>query len=215
MTNTVRYGKAVFSYGDFDPSKPCQPSPLIEFTSVWAEGRHCTPQFGDRTALLLLRRRMPKQVTFVRAYRGFKIAARREERELGEGRAFLRWLQRHELSIAWQARDIRIHPYFKQANNPQHDPRDEFAQNMSFAVAPVMVDGKKVKLYLADEDVLRMLHLSYGNEEDFLVLVQRYITQRHEWQKWKAPAPPFIEWLMSLGHRPVFSTGQLGFQLSF
>src|SRR5690606_37283908 len=74
MTNTLRYGRAVYSYGHFDPEAPCQPNPIIEFSPIWAEGKHWHPRPGDRTALLLLRRRMPKQVSLTRAYRGWRAS---------------------------------------------------------------------------------------------------------------------------------------------
>ncbi|MFP5457885.1 MAG: hypothetical protein ACLGG7_04050 [Bacteriovoracia bacterium] len=215
MKRPLRYGKASYSYGDFHPDSPCQPRPVIEFTTVYAEGRHWQPNPGDRTALLLLRRQMPKQVSFTRAYRGWRSSGAREERELGEGRAFLRWLQRHELSIAWESRDLKLHPYFTLPGAPTHAPDDEMAVGMSFAIAPVEVDGRRVKLYLADEDVLRLIHLPYGNDEDFLALVTEYVGQRRQWQLWKAPAPPFVEWLTSLGKKPFFKPGQLGFKLPF
>jgi hypothetical protein len=215
MGKTLRYGRAIYTYGDFDPKAPCQPRPVIEFSSIYAEGKHWQPKPGDRTALLLLRRKMPKKVSFTRAYRGWRASGAIEEKELGEGRAFLRWLQRHELSIAWESRDIKLHPYFTQPDAPRHDPSDEMAQGMSFAIAPVEIQGKRVKLYLADEDVLRLIHLNYGHEEDFLALVTEYIGKRHQWQIWKAPAPPFVDWLTTHGKKPFFNPGQLGFHLPF
>jgi hypothetical protein len=213
VMTALRYGQASYHRDDFDPEHFCQPSPILEFRQIWSEGRRWQPRPGDRTTLLLLKRQMPKQVSFERAYRGWRASGAKEERELGEGRAFLRWLQKHELSIAWEARDIELHPYFALPDSPRHDPQDETAYGLSFAVAPVKVGPRLVKLYLADEDVLRLLNLPYGHEMDFLTLVTEYVGQRHQWQAWQAPAPPFVEWLTNQGRKPVFKRGQLGFSL--
>lgn len=174
-----------------------------------------SPKLGDRTTFLLLQRKMPKEVSFARAYNGWRAGGSREEAELGEGRAFMRWLQRHELGIAWTKHDLQLHPYFLNAEAPKHDPGDEFAKGMSFAIAPVVVQGQQVKLYVQDLDMLRLIHVEFGQEEDFLTLVQRYIEQRHLWTQWKAPAPAFVDWVTSQGRRAVFSLGQLGFSLPF
>lgn len=154
---------------------------------------------------------MPTKVSFTRAYRGWRASGYAEEKELGEGRAFLRWLQKHEISIDWKERDFSPHPYFCQKESPRHDPNDEMAQGHSFVVRPVRVGQRNVKLYVQDHDMLSLLSMPYGREEDFLELVMRYVAQRFEWQKWKAPAPPFLDWVVSQGSRPVFRAGQLGF----
>jgi hypothetical protein len=154
---------------------------------------------------------MPKKVSFPRAYAGWLASGARESIELGEGRAFFRWLQKHELSIQWREKDFTPHPYFSNFQAPQHDPKDEMAQGLSFAIKPVMVEKRHVKLYVQDKDMLGLLNLPYGKDEDFLELVMRYVSQRFEWQSWKAPAPHFLDWVMSRGARPVFSEGQLGF----
>ena len=188
-----------------------RPNPIVTFAQVWAEGRMWEPQFGDRHALLLLRRNMPDKVSFIRAYRGYRASGAKEERELGEGRAFLRWLQRHEISIEWKERDFRPHPFFCHSDAPRHDPTDEMAVDLSFAIRPVEVGGRKVKLYVGDNDMLNLLSMPYGNEADFLELVMRYVAQRFEWEGWRAPAPPFLDWVKSQGMKPRFVPGQLGF----
>ena len=154
---------------------------------------------------------MPTKVSFPRAYRGWRASGSREEAELGEGRAFLRWLQKHEISIDWEPRDFQPHPYFSHQDSPRHDPDDEMAKGLSFAVRPVRVAQRNVKLYVQDHDMLSLLSMPYGKEEDFLELVMRYVAQRFEWANWKAPAPPFLDWVVSQGSRPVFQGGQLGF----
>ncbi|WPU63595.1 hypothetical protein [Peredibacter starrii] len=192
-----------------------RPNPIVTFAKVWAEGRYWEPKFGDRHALLLLRRKMPDKVSFIRAYRGFRASGAKEEKELGEGRAFLRWLQRHEISVEWKQRDFEPHPFFSHPNAPKHDPKDEMAEGLSFAIRPVEVSGRKVKLYVGDDDMLNLLSMPYGNDKDFLELVMRYVAQRFEWEGWRAPAPPFLDWVKSQGMRPVFVPGQLGFQPTF
>ena len=213
MGKSLHYGKATYHYGDYDPALPCSPSPVLSLRPVQVRGIRHWPQLGDRTTLLLLQRRMPKQVTFARAYNGWREGGSREEFELGEGRAFMRWLQRHELGIQWSRHDLLLHPYFLNSMAPQHDPHDETAKGMCFAIAPVEIAHKKIKLYVQDLDMLRLIHASYGHEEDFLSLVKSYILQRQQWQQWQAPAPTFIDWVTSQGRKAVFAVGQLGFRL--
>lgn len=198
---------------EFSPRIPCRPNPIVTFAPLWADGRKWFPEFGDRHSLLLLRRITPKKVSFARAYAGWKLSGAHEERELGEGRAFLRWLQKHHLSIEWKERDFRPHPYFLMGETPHHDPQDEMARGLSFAVKPVSVSGRNVKLYIQDQDIMSLLSMPYGSEEDFLELVMRYVAQRFDWESWRAPAPTFLDWLISHGKRPIFLPGQLGFSL--
>lgn len=198
---------------EFIPTAPCRPNPIVTFAPLWADGRKWFPEFGDRHALTLLRRNTPKKVIFSRAYAGWRLSGAWEERELGEGRAFLRWLQKHQLSIEWKERDFRPHPYFLLGATPHHDPQDEMARGLSFAVKPVSVSGRKVKLYIQDQDIMSLLSMPYGSEEDFLELVMQYVAQRFDWEGWRAPAPTFLDWLISHGKRPIFLPGQLGFSL--
>jgi hypothetical protein len=193
---------------------PWKPSPLITFGPVWAIGRQWIPNFGDKNSLLIMRRQVEKRVSFARAYCGWRNSGAHEEKELGEGRAFLRWLQKHHLSIGWIEKDFSPHPYFSGPDSPKHDKNDEMAKGLSFAIKPILVGEKKVKLYVRDEDVLSLLSLNYGNEVDFLELVKNYVSYRHEWEKWKAPAPLFLDWVVSHGKRPVFGMGQLGLDIA-
>lgn len=199
---------------DFNPLMPCRPNPIVTFSPLWVHGRLYKPSFSDSHSLALLRRFRPKQVSFARAYSGWRLSGATEESELGEGRAFLRWLQKHDLSIQWKEKDFRPHPYFAQKNSPAHDLHDEMAQGLSFAIRPVRVSGRTIKLYVKDSDMLGLLSMPYGKEEDFLELVMRYVAQRFEWEKWRAPAPTFLDWVVSHGERPVFGAGQLGFLIS-
>jgi len=211
MNKATIHGRVPCLEIDFNPSQHCRPNPIVSFASLWAQNVLWTPSFDDRHSLLLLRRQMPKKVSFQRAYTGWRASGAKEVSELGEGRAFLRWLQRHELAIDWRERDFSPHPYFSQINAPKHEAHDELARNHSFAVRPVKVKGRNVKLYVRDEDMVSLLNMPYGQEEDFLELVMRYVAQRFEWEAWRAPAPPFLDWVVSHGKRPVFLSGQLGF----
>ena len=195
-------------------SGPVGPTPLITFKSLQVSGKDFHPHFGDRMSLLLLKRVMPKQVSFRRAYTGWRHSGAYEERELGEGRAFFRWLQKHELSIAWEEDDFVCNQVFAGAGAPVHDPSDELAANLSFAIRPVRVQERNVKLYVEDKDMLGLIGLSYGKEEDFLSVISKYIACRFEWQEWKAPSPSLIDWVKNSGLRPVFSQGQVGFYMN-
>ena len=211
--STLRYGRIRWSHEDFDPRVACRPNPIVTFNPIRVQGHLWHPRFSDKHALILLRKKGPKQIYFPMAYSSWRNSGAIEEKELGEGRAFLRWLQKYDLSIAWRMQDFKPHPYFCQEDSPKHDPQDEMAQGLSFAIRPVHVSGRHVKLYLQDESMLNLLSLPYGNEEDFLELVMKYVSQRFLWESWRAPAPQFIDWVVSQGKRPIFNQGQLGFNL--
>ncbi len=187
-----------------------RPNPLIQFKPVYFEGNLYHPNFDDRTSLLIFGRRMPKKVSFIRAYSGWRAGGARDLNDLGEGRAFLRWLQRHELSVEWKKDDFLIHPLFSGKLAPNHDPQDEFAKGLSFALRPVQVQKRKVKLYLQDQDVLSLLRIKTGEEKDFLSLVEDYVEMRFDWDTTRSPAPGFLEWVRNKGKRPIFYPGQMG-----
>lgn len=209
--STLRYGKIKWSHEGFDPREACRPNPILTFNPVRVQGRLRTPQFGDRNSIPILQYKSSLRVLFPMAYSKWINLGAPEIESLGEGRAFLKWLQASNISIAWRALDFKAHPYFCQKDSPMHDPDDEMAEGLSFAVKPVEVDGRKIKLYLQDDAMLSLLSLPYGQEEDFLELVMRYVSQRFMWEEWRAPAPPFLDWVHSMGMRPVFNRGQLGF----
>lgn len=212
MKNTIRQDRTYRLTEDFNPQMPCRPNPIVTFAPIWAENQLYHPKFSDRHTILLLRRSMEKKVSFLRAYRGWRASGAREEKELGEGRAFFRWLQKHQISVDWKEEDFNPHPYFSHPNSPTHDPNDEMSKDMSFCVRPVQVQGRNIKLYIQDTDMVSLLNMPYGVEEDFLELVMRYVAFRFQLEKWRAPAPYFLNWVTHQGVRPVFSAGQLGFR---
>jgi hypothetical protein len=184
---------------------------LITFSPIWVEGQKWIPSPGDRHALLWLKHQASTSIAFSRAYSGWRISGAKEEQELGEGRAFLRWMQKRKIGVEWGEKDFCLSPLFSGPDAPTHAPDDELARGLSFAIRPVKVGERKIKLYVQDADMLGLLHLGYGKEDDFLELVKRYIAQRFQWEKWNAPAPGLLDWIKSSGQRPVFQSGQLGF----
>jgi hypothetical protein len=188
---------------------------IITFSSLWVNGKKWHPSPGDVHALLWIKHRASNVIAFNRAYSGWRISGAIEEREFGEGRAFLRWMYKRKISIEWSEKDFCINPLFSGPQAPKHSPVDELARTHSFAISPVKVGQKRVKLYVQDRDMLNLINLSYGQDEDFLELVKNYVSKRFEWEKWRAPAPGFMDWVKNEGRRPNFSNGQLGFHPLF
>lgn len=192
-------------------NKAGAPLKILQFRPLWIEGKTWTPEFSNSSILYLFKRKLPKSVSFRRAYTGWRASGAKEEKELGESRAFIRWLQKHHLSVEWSQKDFYLHPLFQHPDSPSHDSEDEMSRGLSFAIRPVIVQDRKIKLYVKDEDILGLLNLSHGEDEDFLDLVSRYISYRFKWEKWRAPAPTFYDWVMAQGRRPVLAPGQIGF----
>lgn len=215
MTKGLNYGRITWAYDDFDPKVPCRPAPLLTFTPVRINGKLKHPAFTDRTALELFRFKTAETLPFKDAYKKWYLESSWIDRDLGEGRAFLRWLYRHETSIKWKKEDFRLHSYFSYEDSPKHDPDDEMAKGLSFAIRPVEVDRRNVKLYLMDDAVINLMSLPYGDDHDFLDLVKHYVAMRFNWEKWKAPAPTFLDWVKAQAKRPVFMQGQIGFNPVF
>lgn len=214
MKKTLNYGRITWSYDDFDPQVPCRPNPLITFTPFKINGKLKHPIFTDKVGLSLLLSRGPKTLSFRDAYTTWFCDHYFVDKDLGEGRSFARWVYKNQISIQWKHGDFSLHKYFQQSNSPKHDPGDEMSRGQSFAVKPVEVSNRKVKLYLEDEAVLNLINLPYGEDRDFIELVRNYVRLRFQWEEWRAPAPPFLDWVKSQGQRPVFSSGQLGLCLS-
>lgn len=213
MKQTLNYGRISWAYDDFDPEVPVRPSPFLTFRPVRINGRMRHPSFSDKVCLQLLKHKTENQFPFSEVYKDWIAEGACFDHDLGEGRSFFRWLQKTKKSIAWKLADLKLHPYFTDENAPKHDPDDELAEDLSFAVKPVEVNGRKVKLYLQDEAVLNLINMPYGEDEDFLDLVREYIELRFQLAEWKAPAPPFLDWVKSQAKRPVFVGGQLGLNL--
>ncbi|MCM2351004.1 MAG: hypothetical protein NDI69_13365 [Bacteriovoracaceae bacterium] len=214
MKQRLNYGRITWSYDDdLDSKVTGSPTPLLQFTAIRIQGKFKVPQFSDRVTLLLLKHKTKIKISFREAYLRWYLEESHSDRDLGEGKAFLLWLKKTNQSIAWKKTDYKLHRFFTDDNAPKHDPEDEMAEELSFAVRPVEVEGRKVKLYLQDDAVLNLINLSYGEESDFLGLVKNYVALRFKWESWRAPAPPFLDWVKSQAKRPVFLPGQLGFSL--
>lgn len=209
MTRGLHYGRISWSYDETDGL--CRPTPLITFRPIRINGRSKTPGFTDKVALCLFKLNGQIKISFREAYVKWHCEGSWLDRDLGEGRSFLKWVLKNNYTIVFRPHDFDVHAYFMDPDAPRHDPDDEMAKNLSFAIRPVQVSGRNVKLYLQDDDVLHLINLPFGEEKDFLELVSLYIEKRFQWETWKAPAPPFLEWVKAQGARPVFSKGQMGF----
>jgi hypothetical protein len=210
MKQRLNYGKISWSYDD-DTKGPCRPTPLISLSPIRINGKLKYPAITDRVALALLKHKTSKKLSYRNAYKEWFSDGSWLDRDLGEGRSFLRWLQKTGQSIDWKPHDFSLHSYFTDEWAPKHAPDDEMAQGLSFAIKPVEVSGRRVKLYLQDEAVLNLINMPYGEEHDFLELVKEYVKIRFQWEKWRAPAPPFLDWVKAQAKRPIFQSGQLGF----
>ncbi len=214
MSKALRYGKLIWSYDDeIDLKTHTRPYPIFTFQSLKINGVTRQPSFTDKTSLGLIKYQTTDRVSFKDAYTDWYRQRPSHDHDLSEGRSFLRWLQRHQKSIKWTPKDFKAHDYFLAKNAPHHDPNDEMAKGLSFSVSPVVVESRKVKLYLQDESVLNLISLPFGEDEDFLLLVQKYVKARFQWEEWKAPAPPFLDWVKAQAKRPLFKSGQLGLSL--
>lgn len=185
-------------------------SPLVEFKDVWHEGRYHSFNPEDLYALLILQKTSDKQVSYERAFRGWKNSPFPGERR-SEGRAFYSWLNKHHLSIIWKESDFYVNPILTSPNAPKHDEGDELAHGHSFVIRPQMVDGRKIKLYVQDRDMIKILNLHLGELTPFEDLTKQYIAQRLKWEKSCIPAPTFLDWMVALGKKPYICEGDLGF----
>lgn len=185
-------------------------SPLIQFKAIYFNNKLETPSFDDLSSLLILRKTGHKKVSFMRAYHGWRMGGSKDQINVGRGKSFLRWMNHHQLSILWEKEDFEINPLFSGTSMPKHFSDDEYAKDHSFAIRPVIVGGKAIKLYITDQHMLRLINFDHGQPEDFLELVKHYISHRFDWEKWKVPSPFFLDWIISHQKRPVFKTGQVG-----
>ena len=185
-------------------------TPLIQFKEVWHQGSFHAFNPDDLYALMILQKITSKQVSYERAFRGWKNAPFLHERR-SVGRAFYSWLAKHQLSIIWKESDFQINPLLTSALAPRHDQDDELARNHSFVIRPQMVDGRSIKLYVQDQDMIKLLSLHMGEVEPLTSLTRHYITQRLKWEKSLMPAPTFLDWIIATGKRAYVSEGELGF----
>ncbi len=205
MKQSLSYGRIKLGYCE----DTLRPTPLLFFTPIRYQGKPRVPNLTDRDCIIIMKLKADNTVSFRDAYIEAVCRDSREANELGEGRALLRWLRKHRLEIRWKDHDFKMHSFFE--NGPAFDEDDEFSIDHCFSIPPVTVMGRTIKLYIEDEAMLSLLALDYGEEEDFLSLVKRYIARRIQWEHWRAPAPTFLDWVKVEGKRPVFSPGQLGF----
>lgn len=207
MKQSLSYGRITLGYEDDD----VRPLPLVLFSSVRYLGKVYLPKISDRDALMILKIRGEKKISFADAYVEAICRDNRQAHELGEGRALIRWLRTRKMMIEWRQNDYKIHSMLFCEEAPKFAPDDELAADHLFSISPVKVLGRNIKLYVEDEAMLSLIHLQFGEEEDFLSLVRRYVARRIQWELWRAPAPTFADWVRNEGKRPVFKKGQLGF----
>ncbi len=205
MKPSLSYGRISWGYED----SALRPTPLLFFTPIRFQGRPRIPKISDRDCLLMMKLRGERKISFREAYVEAVCRDSRESNELGEGRALIRWLKKNKFMILWKDGDFKTHSFFE--DGPGFEPGDEH----SFSILPVTVMGRNIKLYIEDEAMLSLLSIEYGEEEEFLSLVRRYIARRIQWEHWHAPAPTFLDWVKVEGKRPVFKGGQVGFKPCF
>ncbi len=206
MKPSLSYGRISWGYEE----DSLRPTPLISFSSIRYQGKIRVPVISDRDSLTLIKMKGEREVSFREAYIESVCRDSREAHELGEGRALIRWLRKNKSMILWKDGDFKMHSYFEEG--PGFDPDDELARDHAFSILPVTVMGRTIKLYIEDEAMLSLLSLEFGEEENFISLVRRYIARRIQWEHWRAPAPTFIDWVKNEGKRPVFGKGQVGFR---
>ncbi|MES2527956.1 MAG: hypothetical protein V4598_12760 [Bdellovibrionota bacterium] len=205
MKQSLSYGRIRLGYEE----DTLRPSPLLFFTPIRYQGRPRVPNISDRDSLSLMKLKGEKKISFRDAYVESVCKDSRDANELGEGRALLRWLRKNKMMILWKDGDFKMHSFFE--NGPGFDENDELSRDHSFSIVPVTVMGRLIKLYIEDEAMLALLSLDFGEEENFVSLVRRYIARRIQWEHWRAPAPTFLDWVRVEGKKPVFNSGEVGF----
>lgn len=191
-------------------------TPILRFRQVWHEGAFHSFNPDDIYSLLILQKVTAKRVSYERAYRGWRSGPMINERR-SPGRAFYHWLDKHSLSIIWKETDFSTNPLLSSALCPRHDPDDELAQGHSFVIRPQLIQQRKIKLYVQDRDMIKVLSLYSGDEAPLGDLTRNYISQRLLWEKTHTPAPSFLDWLIANGKKVQVGEGDLGFfpQVSF
>jgi hypothetical protein len=211
MMQRLNYGRISWSYEEIDANSLSRPTPLFYLSPIHIRGRPHYPNIKDRELLRLFKLRGSKFMPFSEAYRIWRLQGPKEEEELGEARAYLRWVISKELTLTFRKRDLSLHPYFQSPGKREEDEKNDFMTELSFSIPTINLGDRKIKLYLQDDSVISLLNLDFGEEMDFLELVRLYIKKRLEWEKWRAPAPLFYEWVLNMGKRPIFKKGQLNY----
>jgi len=212
MKQKLNYGRIHLSYTDFDVNTPCIPHPFIKLCPIKINHKTIRPELSPNDCLSLLKLKANKVISFRDAYLEWYFS-HSWECDIGEGRSFLRWLKLNHRSIKWTGSEFRLHDYFLSPLCPNHEQQDEMAKGLSFAIKPVWVEKRFIKLYLSDESVLSLFSLPFGEEEEFMELIKQYIKMRFKWEGWGAPAPTFLDWVRAIAKRPLFHPGDLGFHL--
>ena len=209
MRQNLIYGKISWSYDEeINFHDLCLPVSLLGLSPIKIRGRKIELKFSDKVCLKLLKLTTSKRFPLVELYSRWARAYYEDSQFFGEGRAFLEWMRRNDFSVRWRKIDVIFHPYFNQKSD-WFDPRDDYLGEHAFSIPPVVVHGRKIKLYLKDEDVIHLLHLPHGEDCDFLELVQGYIQFRLERENKINPLPSFVDWINFSGKRPLIQRGQL------
>jgi hypothetical protein len=207
MRKNLIYGKISWSFDEETPVR-CLPVPLMRLRAFKINGKTICPDFSDKVFFTLLNFKTFKRLPLEELYTRWNDDKSPEDFELGEGRALLRWMSMNNVSIQWKRSDIIFHSFFKE-DRKINEIKDEWSIEHAFSIPPVKVKGRHVKLYLKDEDVIQLMHLPGGQEEDFLELVTAYIRYRIDKERYSELAHSFLEWVKFMNKRPLFTKGQL------
>jgi hypothetical protein len=202
------YGKISWSYDEeITRSELTLPVPLFEFNPFILWGKKIELKFSDKVCFKLLSTKEPRSLSIKDLYREWIKSNPRAHHSIGEGRSLLEWMKRNGLSVKWKKSDLSFHPYFDQTNSFTF--KDEYSEDHAFSIPPIEACGRRVKLYVKDEDVLRLLHLPEGEHVDFLELVRGYVMFRIERETWHGPIHSFVDWVSFSGKKPLFLKDQL------
>jgi hypothetical protein len=213
MKANLNYGKIQWAYEDEEFNQPLIPLPIFSPSPIWINGRHHIPLLSDEIFLKLHFNKGAKEYYFKQAYKDWYLKSPHDQIKFRSDHSFLKYIHQQKIKIILQKNDFTLHPYFSQVDAPKQDKMDDFSEEHHFIIKPIKIENRLVKLYVKDEDIIRMMKIPYGRDYDFLELAKRYIALRWEWEKCHAPAPTFLEWIKNLFLRPVFMRGQLGLKL--
>jgi hypothetical protein len=210
MGKGLNYGRISWDYGSPDVELGEIPRPIFSLTPIRINHKIKHPHFSDKVILDLIKYKTSQKIAFRIAYIEWHHSISWQRDDPNEGRSFLKWLKTTPYSIYWTQEELGLNEYFLDPLAPKHGSQDELAQEYSFAIKTVVVQNRRIKLYLEDEAILSLININQGLEKDFLELVELYIKKRFLWEKWRMLSPPFLEWVKTNGLRPAFKRGQLG-----